>query len=216
MKATITKIRPSHEGEEISLSLEIIDEKGLRRENFNIAAQYFAEISLPSFSDEKAEIDEEKLAAIRFLALQTEAIRAGLRLLEFSFNTKKNLRGKLIRRGFPGEIADAAIAFFDENGYIDEAGQAQMLAEELAEKKKYGKTRIKTELFAKGFDGGAIRDALENCEADYAHFCAERIKAMGGKEIFAEPKSKQKAVAALIRYGYSYDDIREALRSDIF
>lgn len=212
MKATVTKIRPSHEGEEISLSLEIIDEKGLRRENFSIAAQYFAEISLPSFSDEKTEISEEKYHDIRFLDLQTQAIRKGLRLLEYSFNTKKNLRGKLIHRGFPAETADAAIEFFAENGYIDEQGQAEMLAEELAEKKKYGKNRIKTELFTKGFDADVIKITLENADIDYACLCAERIKAMGGRDIFSEPKQKQKAVAALLRYGYSYDDIREALK----
>ena len=57
-----------------------------------------------------------------------------------------------------------------------------------------------------------IREALENTEADFVQACTERISMMGGKEIFAEPRQKQKAISALLRYGYSYDDIREALR----
>lgn len=212
MEAYIVKIAPAAEGEELSLTIEITDEKGLRRENHCIAAQYFRETTLPSHIDAPYAADAELLSQIRYLSLCTAAIRAGLRLLEFSFNTKKNLRGKLIRKGFPPEAADEAVAFFSENGYIDESGQAEMLAWELAEKKKYGKNRIKKELFGKGFESEVIRDALENAEIDFPQYCAERIEMMGGREIFAEPKSKQKAVAALLRYGYSYDDVREALR----
>ena len=212
MEAVITKISPANGGEEVALSLEITDENGLRRENYRIAAQYFGETALPSFSEERLAADKELLALIRYLSLRTEAIRTGLRLLEFSFNTKKNLKSKLVSRGFPAETAEEAVSFFAENGYIDEAGQAEMLVSELAEKKKYGKTRIKTELFKKGFTPDVIREALENTEADFVQACTERISMMGGKEIFAEPRQKQKAIAALLRYGYSYDDIREALR----
>lgn len=212
MEAYIVKISPAAGGEELALTIEITDEKGLRRENHCIAAQYFGETALPSHIDAPYAADAELLSQIRYLSLRTEAVRAGLRLLEFSFNTKKNLRSKLIRKGFPLESADEAVAFFAENGYIDEAGQAEMLAEELAEKKKYGKNRIKTELFAKGFESDVIRETLENAEIDFPGHCAERIEMMGGREIFAEPKSKQKAMTALLRYGYSYDDVREALR----
>ena len=110
------KIAPAAEGEEFALTIEITDEKGLRRENHCIAAQYFRETTLPSHIDAPYAADAELLSQIRYLSLCTAAIRAGLRLLEFSFNTKKNLRGKLIRKGFPPEAADAAVAFFSENG----------------------------------------------------------------------------------------------------
>lgn len=212
MDAYIVDISPTAGGEELSLAIEITDERGLRRESYCIAAQYFNELALPSCISEPYAADAELVAQIRYLSLRTEAIRAGLRLLEFAFNTKKALRSKLIRKGFPPESADEAVSFFAENGYIDEAGYAEALVQELAEKKKYGKARIKTELFGKGFESDVIRETLENAEIDFPRHCAMRIEAMGGKRIFAEPKQKQKAMAALLRYGYSYDDVRNALR----
>ena len=87
-----------------------------------------------------------------------------------------------------------------------------MLAETLAQRKCYGKKRIQKELFAKGFDADVIRETLESLDVDYSELCVRRIASMGGRACFEERAAKQKAIAALIRYGFSYDDIREAMR----
>ena len=87
-----------------------------------------------------------------------------------------------------------------------------MLAETLANRKLYGKNRIRKELFAKGFEEAVIRSALEALDIDFAELCARRIASMGGLPCFEERAAKQKAIAALMRYGFSYDDIREGTR----
>ena len=49
-------------------------------------------------------------------------------------------------------------------------------------------------------------------DVDFAAVCYKRIAKMGGRELFASPETKKKAVAALLRYGFSYEDIKEALK----
>ena len=113
---------------------------------------------------------------------------------------------------FPEELRPIVTA-------ISEHTDAELLAESLAERKLYGKNRIKKELFAKGFEADAIRDAMESLDVDFAEICAKRVKNMGGIAVFEEKETKSKAMASLMRYGFSYDDVREAvefLKNEIF
>jgi SOS response regulatory protein OraA/RecX len=55
-----------------------------------------------------------------------------------------------------------------------------------------------------------IREALELTEIDFAEICVARIRSMGGIGIFHHTEEKNKAISALMRYGFSYQDIREA------
>ena len=108
--------------------------------------------------------------------------------------------------------AEAAVEYLCSHGCINEERDAQMLAETLANRKLYGKNRIRKELFAKGFEEAVIRGALDMLDIDFAELCARRIASMGGLPCFEERAAKQKAIAALMRYGFSYDDIREGTR----
>ena len=71
---------------------------------------------------------------------------------------------------------------------------------------------IKKELVAKGFDEDVIRKVLGELDTDFSDICARRIARMGGIECFSDRLSRQKIVASLIRYGFSYEDIREAIQ----
>jgi SOS response regulatory protein OraA/RecX len=53
---------------------------------------------------------------------------------------------------------------------------------------------------------------MEDDDIDFVLICAKRIEKMGGREIFADRDEKRKAIAALTRYGFSYDDIKDALK----
>ena len=74
------------------------------------------------------------------------------------------------------------------------------------------KKSLTRKLVQKGFSREAVENAIENLDVDFHILCGKRIDAMGGADIFAEKDTKQKAVAALLRYGFSYDDIKEALK----
>ena len=85
-----------------------------------------------------------------------------------------------------------------------------LFAENLAVRKHYGKNRIKKEMFAKGFSADIISETVSCIDVDFAEICAARIEKMGGISLFETPERKQKTVAALLRYGFSYEDIRDA------
>ena len=84
----------------------------------------------------------------------------------------------------------------------------------MAEKKLYGARRISTALFEKGFSKEAVHAAMGGADVDFSVICRKRIEKMGGRELFAAKETKQKAVAALLRYGFSYDNIKEALKKN--
>mgnify|MGYP003311872937 CR=1 FL=1 len=85
-----------------------------------------------------------------------------------------------------------------------------LFAENLARHKHYGKNRIRKEMFAKGFPEDVIREALELTEIDFAEICVARIRSMGGIGIFHHTEEKNKAISALMRYGFSIHEIRDA------
>ncbi|MBR7160956.1 MAG: hypothetical protein IKD07_00935, partial [Clostridia bacterium] len=55
-----------------------------------------------------------------------------------------------------------------------------------------------------------IREALESDDLDFSEACAKRIRAMGGNDVFETQEKRNKAIASLLRYGFSYENIREA------
>jgi len=212
MKILLYKVNPVSGGEETELYLELSSGEHFERNKFTVSAEMFFELGFSvNFSGEK-EISREKYEEISAFAERHAAVKRGLSILSFGDNTKKVLVNKLRTKGFSCAAAEEAAEYLVAAGYINEAESAKLLAYDMAEKKLYGARRIAAALFEKGFSREAIEAAAEETEIDFAELCAKRIAKMGGKELFLEKETKKKAVAALLRYGFSYDDIKEALK----
>lgn len=212
MKILLYKVNPISGGEETELYVEISSGENFERNKFTVSAEMFFELGFSAnFSGEK-ELPREKYDEITALAQRHAAVKRGLAILSFGDNTKKGLAGKLRTKGFSREASEEAAEYLASAGYINEAESAKLLARDMAEKKLYGARRIAAALFEKGFCREAIDAAAEEVDVDFAEICAKRIAKMGGRELFASKETKQKAVAALLRYGFSYDDIKEALK----
>ena len=212
MKILLYKVNPISGGEETELYLEISSGEHFERNKFTVSAEMFFELGFSvNFSGEK-ELSREKYEEITLLAERHSAVKRGLSILSFGDNTKKGLAAKLRTKGFSREAAEYACEYLAESGYINEAESAKLLARDMAEKKLYGARRIAAALFEKGFSREAISAAEDEVDVDFAAICAKRIAKMGGRELFVSPETKKKAVAALLRYGFSYEDIKEALK----
>lgn len=212
MKILLYKVNPISGGEETELFVEISNGENFERHKFTVSAEMFFELGIPvSFMGEK-EISREAYGVMESFAQQHSAVKRGISILSFGDNTKKGLLRKLVSKGFSREAAEYACDYLEEKGYINEAESARLLACDMAEKKLYGAKRISRALYEKGFDKDVTDEVLEECEVDFSRICAKRIAKMGGKSIFADREEKQKAVSALLRYGFSYDDIKEALK----
>lgn len=211
MTITVYNIRAVSDGAEAEISLKLRSGEKTQIIKGAVSAAMLGEMGFGSRLGTIFEIDRPTCdLLLRYMKLNS-AIKKGTALLGFSRNTKKSLKNKLTQRGYPADIAEEAAEYLAVHGYISEHTDAELLAESLAERKLYGKNRIKKELYAKGFEADAIRDAMDALEADFAEICVKRIKNMGGTPVFEEKETRSKAMASLMRYGFSYDDVREAM-----
>lgn len=212
MKILLYKVNPVSGGEEAELYVELSSGENTERSKFTVSAEMFFELGFSvNFAGEQ-ELSREKYEEISVFAERHAVVKRGISILSFGDNTKKGLAGKLRTKGFSRESAEYAAEYLAGAGYINEAESAVLLARDMAEKKLYGARRIAAALREKGFSAEAVCAAADETDVDFARICAKRIEKMGGRELFAARETKQKAVAALLRYGFSYDDIKEALK----
>ena len=136
-----------------------------------------------------------------------EAVRRkALALLERRDYGAAELTEKLVEKGAERADAEAAAARMVEYGFINDENYAAMVARHYAAK-GCGPARIREELRRRRLDrelwDAALDAAPENSEAAYRLFAA---KMRGG----CDKDAVRKASAALIRRGFSWDDVRAA------
>ena len=210
MKFFVEAVSPNADGDTVELNILITDGEHEQREKFNVSVEQFSALGL-KISGEAQEIERDVFEMAETYSKITSAVKKGIELIAFSQNTKKGLAKKLISRGFEKEICIDAVEYLEKVGYIDEHAQAEMLTTELTERKLYGRERIKNELFKKEFSRDVIDSALDT-EIDFDEICAERIKNTIGIEPFIEGgNARKKAFATLLRYGFSFENIKNAL-----
>ena len=169
-------------------------------------------------------LDEETAASLRpgqqlsdeelhELIARSDAVRAkekALYLLEHRPHSKRELEDKLART-VGREAAGQAAGRMEELGLIDDADYAHRLAEELA-RKGFAAPRIRQELLRRGIGRELAAQEAERAAAapeDALHSLIERRFARQ----LGEEKGRRRAVAALQRMGYRWDEIRSALRA---
>lgn len=169
-------------------------------------------------------LDEETAASLRpgqqlsdeelhELIARSDAVRAkekALYLLEHRPHSKRELEDKLART-VGREAAGQAAGRMEELGLIDDADYAHRLAEELA-RKGFAAPRIRQELLRRGIGRELAAGEAERAAAapeDALHSLIERRFARQ----LGEEKGRRRAVAALQRMGYRWEEIRSALRA---
>ncbi len=155
------------------------------------------------------EIDEEELTELKNLVSSRLAYAQALRFLTLRSHSAQELYGKLLKKHSP-ESAEYAVEKCRELGFIDDEDFAERYARELAEKKHHGPARIKTELLNKGIDKEIISNVLETLDIDFSS-CIIDVIEKKYYNCLSDKKGRDKTVAALMRLGYSYSMIKEAL-----
>ncbi len=189
----------------LSLTVEI--SSGDRREKrvLIIPDGIYIELKL-----EKGGIDTELFDKLESEAKRCAAYRRGLSILGYGANSERALSRKLIRKGFDKESAQAAAAALRSEGSINEERDAEREAEACLGK-CWGERRIISRLYEKGYSGEAIDAARATLEAvDFSELCAELIKKRY-RPFPTEQRAREKAIASLMRYGYTLSQIRRAL-----
>lgn len=141
-----------------------------------------------------------------------DVMAAATNILVFADNTEKSLREKLEKRGFDADTVDSAVEKLKEAGLVNDARFMDSYAEYLADKKLYGKARIRLELQKKGFDRELIGEKLDECVSgvDFGENCLRLMRKKRLTEKIRDSKTARAVTAALARYGYGYSEIKYA------
>ena len=142
----------------------------------------------------------------------SEVMKTASNILVFADNTEKSLRDKLERKGFSSELIDKAVEKMKEAGLVNDSRLMKSYTEYLADKKLYGKARIKLELQRKGFDRELIGEQFEECisNVDFKENCLKMVRKKNLVKKICDSKTAKAVTAALARYGYGYAEIRYA------
>ncbi|MBR3552160.1 MAG: regulatory protein RecX [Clostridia bacterium] len=155
------------------------------------------------------ELDEAELALLTQQVNSRRAFNKGCDLLTRRDHSRAELLTKLRQKGYAAGAEDA-LEQLDALGYLDDARFAESYAAELQRSRHYGKRRIEQALLQKGVDRSVARDAVEALT-----FADEDLDALIQKKYLrylSDEKGVRRTVNALLRLGYSYEDIRNALR----
>ena len=130
--------------------------------------------------------------------------------LDRSDRTEKELRDRLRRGGFEQGVCDEVLARLCEVGVVDDRRYALRFAERCMEA-NISRRQTYAKLLAKGISRELANEALDANETDEV----AQVKAVIAKKYalkLADPENTQKVYAALIRKGFSYVAVRDALK----
>ena len=155
------------------------------------------------------EVDEEELEEIKQTVSIRRAYNYAVNLLSRRDHSERELMTKLSQKGYSGG-AEEAIRKLRDSGYVSDERFARLYVRELQTFKKYGKRRIEQELYRKGVDREIISQVLEETDFDESELVSLIERKYG--RYLSDEKGVAKTINGLLRMGYSYGEIRSALK----
>ncbi len=156
------------------------------------------------------EIDDEDLREIIALSNERRAKEKALWLISYRSHSKKELKDKL-KRSYDEQSAQKAVDRMEELGLINDPDFAAQYAQKLVLGKKMSLRAAEYELYRKGIDKATAELVLSELDVDAQEQIIEFINKKYRN--INDEKVRRRAVAALQRLGYGWDDIRQALES---
>ncbi|MCI6824921.1 MAG: recombination regulator RecX [Ruminococcus bromii] len=151
------------------------------------------------------DIDDEDLHEIIRLSNERRAKEKALWLISYRDHSKKELADK-IKRTCDEESADKAVERMEELGLVNDESYALHYAQKLIFTKHMSKNAVVYELARKGIDKELAAEILDEIEVD----SSEQIRIIIDKKYknISDGKIRRRAVAALQRLGYRWDEIK--------
>lgn len=176
--------------------------------------EYALDIDKTTFLESRfgqgSSITDEELLTLIALSKENRAKQKALYLLSRRDYFSKDLEEK-ISKDSDKQTANLVCRRMRELGYVDDDALAKRYAGDMASRKGYSRKKIEFELKRKGINEYLIEDILEEVVSDPV----ETIKAVIHKKKYANnlenDKIHRRAVAALMRLGYDYSDIKQAI-----
>ena len=156
------------------------------------------------------ELDDKTLREIIEASHCSRAKSRALWYLERSDCSKKQLIEKL-HRNFPESAAVYAADKMEELGFINDRRYAERLATSYITEKRIAPKKAAFLMSSKGIDRDLAKEMANDVETDSVEVIKELINKKY-KNSLDDEKSLNRTVAALARRGFSFSDIRTAVR----
>lgn len=140
---------------------------------------------------------------------------AALRLLGLCDRSKRELKERLLRKGYSEAAADDVAGEMESLGYIDDRRYAERFASDAVNRRNAGPQMIFSELQKKGIARDIIDDVLvkvsnDFAESDIARRALDRRLRKGG--VPRDRDEIRRLSDYLRRRGFAYDIIRDVLK----
>jgi len=156
------------------------------------------------------EISPEELKKLIFESDYERAKSRALWYLDRMDYTEKKLYEKLISKGFDKKAAAAALAKLVESGRVDDRRYAERYAERLLEAKVSNREALQKMLY-RGLPYDLAKEILENVDVNEGDTLTKLIETKYASKLQTED-GYRKVYAALVRKGFSYSEVRSALK----
>lgn len=187
------------------------------RVNIYVDEEYFmavyAELVYTHSLKKGMEIDKESLENLLHDEMYMKAKNKALTILSKSDQSEKKLKEKLLN-DFDENIVEDVIDFLKGYTLINDNLLAEKIVHDNMNLSKFGKNKIKQNLYNKGIAASDIQDALSQIDPDDEYENAKYLAGKRLKRLKGEDKNKinQKIYQHLAYKGFSYDIIKRVLR----
>lgn len=191
-----------------------IEKKSKTRYTVYVDGEYFyildAEILTEHHVRVGMEVTEAFLEQLKAAAQLRRARERAFYLLSYRDHSEKELYQKL-RRNVSDEAAAHTVAKMLELGLLNDERYAEKLADYYLNQKQWSEKKSLYEMRQKGIPDEVARLALEACEVQPEDQIRRLIDTKYARYL-GDPKGNQKVINALLRLGFSYGDVRAAVR----
>ena len=195
-----------------------IQKKNKERVNLFLDGEYAFSLSVELVYKEglnkNEEIDSEKL---KILAEHESLIRcknSALRIIEKSYKTEKEVRDKLILKGYEDNSINKSIEFLKEYNFINDSNYTKAFISDKL--KSQGSQKIKYTLIQKGISKDKIEEELSNLNKENEKNIALNLAKKKLDIIKKKENDNFKISGKLYRYlvskGYGYDVTSEVIK----
>ena len=207
----VTDILPEGEGETVQVTLEGHGDGGERiTARIRLLTEQYSALSVRPGS-----IDSQDAERLIHAGRLCAAVKKGMELLGYGDMSEHRLTVKLTARGVSRPVASEAAAYLREKGLLREEDAAYRRAEQ-GLRKLWGPRRILDDLRAQGYPADTAESAVEALSdpddpdaADYILNCAALIRRKY-RGVPDDREERRKMTGALVRLGYSPEQVREA------
>ena len=144
----------------------------------------------------------------------TKARDKAVRFIGHRLRSRKEIydRLKLSPEDYSDQVIERVLTLLEEYGYVDDDQFAQAFCRDKSKINGFGSVRLRYELRQKGIDSHTIDRALSGLALDEPDMALSLLEKKYRRYAYLEPGDKRKAFDYLLRKGFTYEIINQALK----